>query len=83
MISTLRALNDSILYRLRFRDIVPVAMNDYRVEDGRVWFQVPGLFEVTLTLTGPEDTDYWYALDMRFLVAPDGDDEEILQGTWC
>ncbi|KAG8959331.1 mediator complex subunit [Tulasnella sp. 408] len=79
VISTLRTLNDAILYRLRFRDIVPVSMNDYHVGDGRVCFKVPGLFEVTLTLTGPEDTDYWYALDVRFLVAPNGDDEEILQ----
>ncbi|KIO18827.1 hypothetical protein M407DRAFT_11687 [Tulasnella calospora MUT 4182] len=79
VVSTLRTLNDAILYRLRFRDIVPVSMNDYQVQDGRVCFQVPGLFEVTLTLTGPEDTDYWYALDMRFLVAPNGDDEDYLQ----
>lgn len=80
VISTLRTLNDAILYRLRFTDIIPVSMNDYQVEDGRVCFKVPGLFEVTLTLTGPDDTDYWYALDMRFLVAPNGDDEETLQG---
>ncbi|KAG8987562.1 mediator complex subunit, partial [Tulasnella sp. 427] len=79
VISTLQTLNDAILFRLRFRDVIPVTMTDYRVEDGRASFKVFGLFEVALTLTGPEESDYWYALDVRFLVAPRGDDEEILR----
>lgn len=57
-------------------------MNDYRVADGRVTFTVPGKFEVVLSLTGPEATDYWQALDMQFLIAASGDDNNVIDGEY-
>ncbi|KAG8891219.1 mediator complex subunit, partial [Tulasnella sp. 403] len=78
VVTTLNQLNDAILYRLRLHEIVPVPMSQYRVCDGRAWFAAPGLFEVALTVTGPEETDYWYALDMKFLVEADGNDADAV-----
>lgn len=42
-------------------------MSEYAIGDGRVKFIVENLFEISQTLTGPEDTDYWYAVDLRLL----------------
>lgn len=43
-------------------------MSNYAISDGRVRFTAPGLFEISLTLTGPDETDYWYAVDTKLLV---------------
>ncbi len=74
------SLDDAIAQRLRFSELIPVAMSAYRVSDGRVTFTVPNLFEVVLSITGPETSDYWYALDMRFLVAAVAGDELSAEG---
>ncbi|KAG8988548.1 mediator complex subunit [Tulasnella sp. JGI-2019a] len=73
IISTLREMDGAILQRLRLREVIPVAMSQYHIEHGRVTFKVPDMFEADLTLTGPGDTDYWYALDVKLLVQADTD----------
>jgi len=51
-------------------DKIPPAFKEYRIEDGRAIFTVPGEFEVDLTI-GDEDPDqqFWF-IDFRFLFSP-------------
>lgn len=51
-------------------DKIPPAFKEYRIEDGRAIFTVPGEFEVDLTI-GDEDPDqqFWF-IDFRFLFTP-------------
>lgn len=71
IISALLEVDHAILHRLRLHEVIPVAMSQYSICHGRVTFTVPNMFEVDLTLTGPENTDYWYALDAKLLVYED------------
>ncbi|RXW15427.1 hypothetical protein EST38_g10430 [Candolleomyces aberdarensis] len=63
---TLKDMENAILYRLRMSEIIPVEMSRYRIEDGRVFFTVPKLFEVSICLTGPLPTDGWFFVHVEF-----------------
>ncbi|KAG8864594.1 mediator complex subunit [Tulasnella sp. 330] len=79
VISTLLEMDQAILHRLRLQEVIPVAMSQYSIAHGRVTFTVPNMFEIDLTLTGPEDTDYWYALDVKLLVYADKDNQSDIR----
>ncbi|KAI0031227.1 mediator complex subunit MED14-domain-containing protein [Vararia minispora EC-137] len=64
---TLTRIEAAIRYRLRMHEIVPVEMSSYRVEDGRAFFTVPGLFEASVCLLGMEKTDSWFFTGVEFL----------------
>ncbi|KAG6862349.1 hypothetical protein C0995_016047 [Termitomyces sp. Mi166 len=70
---TLRDMEDIIRYRLRVSEIVPVEMSQYRIADGRVFFTVPKLFEVSLCLRGAQEDDGWFFVDVEFLINIRGD----------
>ncbi|KAK0551893.1 mediator complex subunit [Tilletia horrida] len=43
-----------------------IKMSDYRISDGRAHFNVPDLFEASLTIDGPFPSGRWYLLTIRF-----------------
>ncbi|KNZ77769.1 Mediator of RNA polymerase II transcription subunit 14 [Termitomyces sp. J132] len=65
---TLRDMEDVIRYRLRVSEVVPVEMSQYRIADGRVYFTVPKLFEVSLCLRGAQQDDGWFFVHVMFLI---------------
>ncbi|KAF8305241.1 MED14-domain-containing protein [Clavulina sp. PMI_390] len=65
--ATLRRLNEVLRLRLRLWEIVPLEWSDYTVDDGRVVFTVDGLFTATFSLTGSEQNDTWYIIDLQFM----------------
>lgn len=70
---TLEDMEGTILYRLRMREIIPVEMSRYRIWDGRVFFTVPKLFEVSLSLQGPAPTAGWFFVHVEFPITVKGD----------
>lgn len=49
---------------------IPQPFKDYKIENGRVTFTVPGEFEVDLTVSDEDfETQFWF-LDFRFLFRP-------------
>ncbi|CAD6893912.1 unnamed protein product [Tilletia controversa] len=59
-------LEDAIRLRLSCHDILPLQMSDYRIADGRAHFDVPNLFEASLTVDGPFPSGRWYLLTIKF-----------------
>jgi len=59
-------LEDAIRLRLSCHDVVPLQMSDYRIADGRAHFNVPHLFQASLTCDGPFPLGRWYLLTVRF-----------------
>lgn len=74
MIAALEALNEALCVRLRVHEVLPLPMSDYRIQDGRAHFVIPDMCELALSLTGPEATDYWHMVDIKFLARSDGDE---------
>ncbi|KAG6886292.1 hypothetical protein C0993_006702 [Termitomyces sp. T159_Od127] len=70
---TLKDIEDVIRYRLRMFEVVPVEMSQYRIADGRVYFTVPKLFEVSLCLRGAQQDDGWFFVHVEFLFNMGGD----------
>jgi len=79
-VAALEKLDYAISHRLRFHEIIPAQMHKYRVSEGRVWFEVPDLFEVCFTLSGPEPNDYWRTLDLRFLLSANPSQKDTVKG---
>ncbi|KAI6128239.1 mediator complex subunit MED14-domain-containing protein [Pisolithus croceorrhizus] len=73
VIKTLNAIEDTIRYRLRMTEIIPVEMSQHRIADGRVHFNVPKLFETSLCLRGGEKDDEWFFVSVKFLFKVGGD----------
>ncbi|KAE8216846.1 hypothetical protein CF327_g95 [Tilletia walkeri] len=59
-------LEDAIRLRLSCHDVLPLQMSDYRIADGRAHFDVPNLFEASLTVDGPYPSGRWYLLTIKF-----------------
>lgn len=60
-------------YRLRMHELIPHEMRNYRISDGRVFFTVPKLFEVSLCVKGAKQDDGWFLVDVEFLFTVGGD----------
>ncbi|KAI6103423.1 mediator complex subunit MED14-domain-containing protein [Pisolithus sp. B1] len=73
VIKTLNAIEDTIRYRLRMTEIIPVEMSQHRIADGRVRFNVPKLFETSICLRGAEKDDGWFFVSVKFLFKVGGD----------
>ncbi|KDQ53591.1 hypothetical protein JAAARDRAFT_39281 [Jaapia argillacea MUCL 33604] len=66
-------MEDTIRYRLRMTEIIPVEMSQYRVAHGRVHFHVSKLFEASLCLRGGQKDDGWFFVHAEFLFTVGGD----------
>ncbi|KAF9268802.1 MED14-domain-containing protein [Marasmius fiardii PR-910] len=73
VVKTLQDVQDNIRYRLRLKEIVPIEMSKYRIANGRVYFTAENLFEVSLCLTGAQQQDGWFFVDVEFLLTIGGD----------
>ncbi|KAJ8076986.1 mediator complex subunit [Marasmius tenuissimus] len=73
VIKTLNDIQDAIRYRLRLREIIPIEMSQYRIADGRVFFTAPNLFETSLCLSGAQQHDGWFFVDVEFMLNIGGD----------
>ena len=60
-------------YRLRMQELIPHEMSRYRIREGRVFFTVAKLFEVSLCLKGAKPDDGWFFVDVEFLFTVGGD----------
>jgi mediator of RNA polymerase II transcription subunit 14 len=70
---TLADIEDVMRYRLRMQELIPHEMRKYRIADGRVFFTVPHLFEVSLCVKGAKQDDGWFFVDVEFLFTVGGD----------
>lgn len=66
----LRKINRIISVRLAVHDAVPSTLRNYRVHDGRVTFNVPGEFELDLSIAEEATSSQFYFVDIRFLFTP-------------
>ncbi|KAJ3975413.1 MED14-domain-containing protein [Lentinula raphanica] len=73
VIRTLTGIQDTIQFRLRLNEVIPIEMSRQRIADGRVYFTVPKLFECSLTLKGAQPKDPWMFLHVEFLINIGGD----------
>lgn len=60
-------------YRLRMHELIPREMCNYRIQDGRVFFVAPRLFEVSVCIKGASKDDGWFFVDVEFLFNVGGD----------
>ena len=95
---TLKDMESVILYRLRMSEIIPVEMSQSRIcertrpldaflcsftiADGRIFFTVPKLFEVSLCLQGPAADAGWFFVHVEFPVTPKGDIASLQGKRW-
>ncbi|KDR75325.1 hypothetical protein GALMADRAFT_249364 [Galerina marginata CBS 339.88] len=70
---TLSDMEETIRYRLRMTEIIPVEMSQYHIADGRVHFTVPKLFSTSLCLQGGETDGGWFFINTEFLINVGGD----------
>lgn len=70
---TLFDMEETIRYRLRLEEIIPVEMSRYHIADGRVHFNVPKLFNTSLCLRGGDKNDGWFFVHVEFLITVGGD----------
>ncbi|PFH52047.1 hypothetical protein AMATHDRAFT_74540 [Amanita thiersii Skay4041] len=81
VMKTLAEMEEVMRYRLRTSEIIPVEMSQYRIatsfiyslEDGRIYFTVPRLFETSICLRGGEKQDGWFFVHVEFLINITGD----------
>ncbi|KAH7889201.1 mediator complex subunit MED14-domain-containing protein [Phlebopus sp. FC_14] len=73
VIKTLSDMEDTIRYRLRMTEIIPVEMSQHRIAGGRVHFTVPNLFETSICLRGAKMDDGWFFVSVKFLFTVGGD----------
>ncbi|KAH9924917.1 MED14-domain-containing protein [Fomitopsis serialis] len=74
---TLGDVEDVIRLRLKMFEVVPIEMSKYRIADGRVYFTVPRLFEVSLCLRGAEKDAGWFFVNVEFLLNVGGDPTSV------
>ncbi|KZT67209.1 MED14-domain-containing protein [Daedalea quercina L-15889] len=70
---TLTDVEDVIRFRLKMSEVIPIEMSRYRIADGRVYFTVPRLFEVSLCVRGAEKEAGWFFVNVEFLLNVGGD----------
>lgn len=72
VLRTLHQLNAVIRYRLAVEDVLPPALHEYTVADGRATFRA-GAYEAAVTLGGQNEDDRWFLLSVRLDEAEDTD----------
>lgn len=82
-LEVIKDLNICLTTRMVFEETLPPRFNSYEVKDGRIYFTVPGEFEVSVTVGNDmiieNAADYfkspYYFIDFKFLfgVSSDGD----------
>lgn len=70
---TLKDMGDQIRFRLRMKEIIPIEMSRYCIEDGRAHFNVPNMFETSISLRGAQKDDGWFFVHVEFLHNVGGD----------
>ncbi|ORY98525.1 mediator complex subunit MED14-domain-containing protein [Syncephalastrum racemosum] len=68
VLETFRQMNDVIRMRIMTDEVLPMPMQDYRIESGRVSFAIENEFEVSLTLIGPPHDRQWWIVSLDVLV---------------
>ncbi|EPT02595.1 hypothetical protein FOMPIDRAFT_1035808 [Fomitopsis schrenkii] len=74
---TLADVENVIRFRLKMFELVPIEMSRYRIAEGRVYFTVPRLFEVSLCVRGAEKDAGWFFVNVEFLLNVGGDPTSI------
>ncbi|RHZ78673.1 hypothetical protein Glove_158g47 [Diversispora epigaea] len=69
----LKKINTDIELRILTEEVLPPAMKNYHVADGRITFKVDKEFEVVLTPNVAEENVYWFILDLKFLIQSEHD----------
>ena len=65
--------------RLAWTESIPMKLRLQRIADGKAYMEMPGLYDMCLTVQGPEKQDRWWLLDFHFADQVDEDDQE---STW-
>ncbi|KAH9826388.1 Mediator complex subunit MED14 [Teratosphaeria destructans] len=73
LLKTLRDMNVALATRLNLDEELPPDMSDFTIANGRATFQVPGEFEVDLTIADEDPSTPFYFIDIRFLFTPCSD----------
>ncbi|KAJ1662304.1 mediator complex subunit [Coemansia sp. RSA 1646] len=82
---TLDAIDDIIRSRILRGEPVPLAMRQYKIENGRIVFTVAKEFEATLTLLQFENAIPWHIVGVKVLVSGDKSlpsEQQITVNTW-
>ncbi|KAL4917441.1 mediator complex subunit MED14-domain-containing protein [Aspergillus aurantiobrunneus] len=66
----LRKINRIISARLALHEKIPLPFQTYRIHDGRVTFNVPGEFELDLSIGEEEAASQFFFVNIRFLFQP-------------
>lgn len=59
-------LDQVLRVRLAWTESVPVGLHLLRISDGKAYLEAPGLYDMCLTVSGPEAHDRWWLLDFHF-----------------
>ncbi|KAF2769104.1 MED14-domain-containing protein [Teratosphaeria nubilosa] len=73
LLKTLQDMNVALATRLNLDEELPPYMSDFTIANGRATFQVPGEFEVDLTIADEDPSAPFYFIDIRFLFTPCSD----------
>ncbi|SAM07877.1 hypothetical protein [Absidia glauca] len=73
VLETFEKMNDDIRVRMLTKEVLPSTMQEYRIENGRVYFYVNNEFEVALTLMGNSNDRKWWIVSLDVLVQPSSD----------
>ncbi|KAF9528468.1 mediator complex subunit MED14-domain-containing protein [Crepidotus variabilis] len=66
-------IEETIRFRLRMSEIIPIEMSEFRIGNGRAHFTVLDLFKTSLCLLGGAKDDGWFMVDVEFLINVGGD----------
>jgi mediator of RNA polymerase II transcription subunit 14 len=77
-----KQVEDIMRMRLLCRDVVPVEMSRWRIDNGRVWFRVEKRFETSLIMTGAQADDIWAFVHVEFLFGVPEGERKGSRGLW-
>lgn len=63
--------------RLAWTESIPMKLRLQRIADGKAYMEAPGLYDMCLTVQGPEKQDRWWLLDFHFADQVNEDDQEL------
>ena len=72
LLKSLQDVNTALSIRLlaNEHENIPAHFESYRIHSGRVTFQVPGEFEIDLTIASDDPESMFWFIDFRFLFTP-------------
>ncbi|KAI8985388.1 mediator complex subunit MED14-domain-containing protein [Pilobolus umbonatus] len=68
VLETFQNMNDLIRMRMLTTEVLPLPMQHYRIENGRIYLKIENEFEVTLTLTGQGEDKKWWIVSLDIFV---------------